>query len=130
MSTPGFLIDENMPPVIAVQVRQHEPRMFSLDKNTRIRALAIGQPEAPSRGTPDPQLLCWIEEHGYLLVTNNRTSMPGHLRDHLATNRHIPGILVAPFPLDIGALIEELILVWGASQPGEYQDQIVYLPLR
>ena len=121
MSTPGFLIDENLPPVIAVQVRQHEPG---------IRALAIGQPEAPTRGTPDPQLLCWIEEHGYLLVTNNRTSMLGHLRDHLAGGRHIPGILVAPFPLDIGALIQELTLVWGASQPDEYQDQIVYLPLR
>ena len=56
--------------------------------------------------------------------------MPGHLRDHLAAGRHIPGILVAPFSLNIGALIEELILVWGASQPDGYQDQIVYLPLR
>jgi len=56
--------------------------------------------------------------------------MLGHLRDHLAGGRHIPGILVAPFPLDIGALIQELTLVWGASQPDEYQDQIVYLPLR
>ena len=56
--------------------------------------------------------------------------MPGHLRDHLAVGRHIPGILVAPFPLDIGALIEELILIHGASQPDEYRDQIVYLPLR
>ena len=56
--------------------------------------------------------------------------MPGHLRHHLAAGRHVPGILVVPFPLDIGALVEELILIWGASLPNEYQDQIVYLPLR
>ena len=121
MSAPGFLIDENLPPVIAVQVRQHEPR---------IQALALGQPGAPSKGTPDPQLLCWIEENNYLLITNNRANMPGHLRDHLAAGRHIPGILVAPFPLDIGELIKELILIWGARLPNEYQDQIVYLPLQ
>jgi len=121
MSTRGFLIDENLPPVIAVQVCQHEPR---------IQALAIGQPGAPSKGTMDPQLLCWIEENDYLLVTNNRASMPGHLRDHLAAGGHVPGILVVPFPLGIGALVEELILIWGASLPDEYQDQIVYLPLR
>jgi hypothetical protein len=120
MSAPGFLIDENLPPAIAVQIRQHEPR---------IRTLAIGRPGAPSKGTLDPQLLCWIEENDYLLVTNNRTSMPGYLRDHLAADRHVPGILVAPFPLDIGALIGELILIWGVSQPNEYRDQIVYLPL-
>jgi hypothetical protein len=56
--------------------------------------------------------------------------MPGHLRDHLAAGRHVPGTLVVPFSLDIGALVEELILIWGASLPDEYQDQIAYLPLR
>lgn len=121
MKPPGFLIDENLPPVIAMQLGRHEPQ---------IRTLAVGKPDAPSKSTRDPQLLCWIEENDYLLVTNNRASMPGHLRHHLAAGRHVPGILVVPFPLDIGALVEELILIWGASLPNEHQDQIVYLPLR
>ncbi len=121
MSAPGFLVDENLPPAIAVQVRQHEPR---------IRATAVGQPGAPIKGTADLQLLRWIEENDCLLVTNNRASMPGHLRDYLAAGRHIPGILTTPFPLDIGALIEELILIWEASLPDEFRDQIVHLPLR
>ncbi len=121
MSASGFLIDENLPPVIAVQIRQHEPR---------IQALAIGQPGAPPKGAPDPQLLHWIEANNYLLITNNRASMPGHLREHLAAGRHVPGILVTPFPLDIGTLIEELVLIWDASLPNEFQDQIVYLSLR
>jgi hypothetical protein len=120
VKVPGFLIDENLPPVIAVQLRQREPQ---------VQALAIGQPGAPSRGTPDPQLLYWLEENDYLLITNNRASMPGHLHDHLATGRHVPGILVTPFPLNIGAVIEELLLIWGASLPNEYQDRIIYLPV-
>jgi hypothetical protein len=55
--------------------------------------------------------------------------MPGHLRDHIASGGHIPGIFVTPYPLYIGALIVELILIWGTSLPDEYQDRIVYLPL-
>ena len=120
MKVSGFLIDENLPPVIAVQLRRREPQ---------IMVLAVGQSEAPPKGTPDPQLLCWLEENDYLLVTNNRVSMPGHLYEHLAVGRHVPGVLVTPFPLNIGTLIEELLLIWGASLPKEYQDQIIYLPI-
>ncbi|MCX6028294.1 MAG: DUF5615 family PIN-like protein [Chloroflexi bacterium] len=118
MSASGFLFDENLSPAIAAQLRRHAPA---------IPILAVGQMGAPARGTLDPQILCWIEEHNCLLVTNNRTSMPGHLRDHLADGRHIPGILITPYPLNIGTLIEVLLLVWGASLPDEYRDQITHL---
>jgi hypothetical protein len=55
--------------------------------------------------------------------------MPSHLHAHLAAGHHVPGILITPYPLNIGALIAELILVWGASFPHEYQDRIIYLPI-
>nr|WP_293128835.1 DUF5615 family PIN-like protein [Microcoleus sp. bin38.metabat.b11b12b14.051] len=50
----------------------------------------MGEPEAPSRGTLDPEILKWCEEYNFILVTNNRKSMPVHLTDHLAERRHIP----------------------------------------
>ena len=64
-----------------------------------------------------------------MLVTNNRTSMPVHLDDHVAINRHIPGIFILNPNLSIGENIEELILVALASEDNEYQDRIIYLPL-
>jgi hypothetical protein len=121
MSSPGFILDENVPLAIWAQLRRREPA---------IRVSVVGQPDAPSKGTSDPDLLCWIEEQDCLLVTNNRTTMPVHLRDHLAANHHVPGILVLPSPLNLGTIIEDLIQIWGASRPGEFQDQISYLPLR
>jgi hypothetical protein len=30
----------------------------------------------------------------------------------------------------MGKLIEDLLLIWGASEPEEYKDQIVYLPFK
>ena len=64
-----------------------------------------------------------------MLVTNNRKSMPRHLADHLALDRHIPGILVINPALAIGELLDELLLIAGASDENEYHDLILYLPL-
>jgi hypothetical protein len=102
MSSLGFLIDENVSPVIATQLRLREPKM---------PVVAVGQSAASPKGTPDPDLLCWLKEHDHLLVTNNHASMPEHLHNHLAIGRYIPGILVTPVPVDSGLIIEELILV-------------------
>jgi hypothetical protein len=92
--------------------------------------LAIGQPGAPPKGTPDSELLQWIEQHNYLLVTANRSSMPAHLRDHLSAGHHVPGILILPRQWDLGRALDELHLIWAASLPDEYRDRIVYLAVR
>lgn len=120
MNQPGYLIDENLTIMIAFQLRRHAPE---------IPVLAIKEEGAPPKGMLDPDILIWLETNNYRLVTNNRTSMPNHLHDHLAEGRHIPGILVIATPLHIGDLIEELILIWQLSFPDEFQDQIIYLPI-
>ena len=64
-----------------------------------------------------------------MLVTNNRATMPVHLQAHLSQGKHVPGIVQLPRRMNIGAILDDLLLIWGASQPGELQDQIVYLSL-
>jgi hypothetical protein len=71
----------------------------------------------------------WCEDNFFILVTNNRKSMPQHLQDHLAQGRHVPGIFELNPNMSIGETIEELLLIWGASEAEEYQDQLIYLPL-
>jgi hypothetical protein len=121
MSVPDFLLDEHITPVIQSQLAAREPG---------IHILAIGQPSAPPKGTPDPELLRWIEQHGYLLVTANRASMPAHLRAHLAAGHHVPGILILPRQWDLGRVLDELQLIWAATLPGVYRDPITYLAVR
>ena len=55
--------------------------------------------------------------------------MPVHLRAHLAAGRHIPGILMLNPGMSIGEVIDELELVWDASDAEEYADRISYLPV-
>jgi len=48
---------------------------------------------------------------------------------HLAQGRHIPGILTLNEELSVGEIVEELLLIAGASLVDEYQDRIEYLPV-
>lgn len=121
MSSPGFLLDENVPLALQAQLRRREPT---------IQVSVVGQVDAPPKAAPDSELLYWIEERGCLLVTNNRATMPVHLRGHLAAGRHVPGILILPSPLDLGTVLEDLLLIWAVGRPDEFQDRISYLPLR
>jgi predicted nuclease of predicted toxin-antitoxin system len=115
-----YLIDENVNPIYSQQIQQREPQ---------IMVQSIGEPGIPNKGTLDPEILDWCEQKNFILVTNNLTSMPVHLSDHLAKQHHIPGIFILNPNLSVGENLEELILLALASEDNEYQDQIIYLPL-
>jgi len=121
MSTAKYLLDENVDDALRKGLHSRYPEIV---------VWRLGAPTAPPIGTLDPEILMWCEENGFSLVTNNRDSMPDHLKDHLAVGRHIPGIFTLNANMSIGDTIEELALVWGASKPDEFADKVNYLPLR
>ena len=115
-----FLIDENISPEYRTQLLNHEPSLT---------VLAVGDEGAPVRSTPDPEILVWCEQNQFSLITNNRKSMPRHLLDHLSAGHHVPGIFTINLEVPMGKIIDELILIAGASGEDEYIDQITYIPL-
>lgn len=115
-----YLIDENVNPIYPNQIRLREPDII---------IKVVGEPKTPPKSTLDPEILYWCEDNKFVLVTNNRASMPVHLADHITANRHVPGIFILNPNLSIGENLEELILAALASEDDEYQDRIVYLPL-
>lgn len=115
-----YLLDEHILPAIRQQLIHKAPDLI---------VWIIGDPDAPPKGTGDPDLLLWCESHEFLLITNNRKTMPFHLKNHLTAGHHVPGILVVDFSRGMGQLLEELILIAYASFENEYEDRIVYLPL-
>ncbi len=115
-----YLLDENVNPVLRVELLKRAAGMI---------IWKVGDPGAPSRGTADPDILLWCEKNSFILVTNNRKSMPKHLKNHLANNHQIPGILVLNPEMSIGDTIEELLLIWELSDALEYRNLILYLPV-
>lgn len=115
-----YLLDENVDPSYKTQLHRRNPDIVMW---------VVGEPGVPPRGTLDPEILLWCEEYNFVLVTNNRTSMPVHLVDHITAGRHVPGIFILNPKLSIGRNIDELIFIAEGSFDNEYQDQIVNLPL-
>jgi len=54
--------------------------------------------------------------------------MPGSFR-RLICNQPSPGVFLIPQKLILGVAIEELLLVWAASEAEEWENQLHYLPL-
>ena len=115
-----FLIDENISPQYRTQLLNHEPSL---------KVLAVGDEGAPPKSTPDPEILVWCEQNQFSLITNNRESMPQHLSDHRENGGHVPAIFTINLAVPMGKIIEELILIAGASDEDEYINEIKYLPL-
>ena len=116
MSATRYLLDEHVDPTLRAQLSRHEPDLT---------VWIIGDPGGPQCGALDPDVLLWCEANGFSLVTNNRKSMAVHLRDHLAAGHHVPGMFVLNPNMTMGATIEELRLIWGASEPEEYRDLLL-----
>lgn len=97
-------------------------------RQPEIEIRVVGGDMAPPLGTPDLDILSWLESEGYILVSRNRSTMPQPLREHLATGRHVPGIILLRPQSSIGRIIDEPLLIWGAAYHEEYQDRITYIP--
>lgn len=115
-----YLLDENLGFRLRRAIRQAAPQLT---------VWCVGDAGAPKLGAKDAEILIWCETPNFVLVTDNRRSMPVHLQDHLDAGGHIPGIFVLRPELSMGEIIDELLLIGEASLPNEYQDQIRYLPL-
>src|SRR6476619_4326159 len=98
----GFLLDEQLPAWWRGVIRRLQPQL---------RILRIGDPSAPVLHSLDPLILDWCEMNNYYLLTNNRSTMPGHLADHNARGRHVPGIFMVDPATSITDLANDLSLI-------------------
>lgn len=121
MSKIRYLLDENVNPIL---------RTGLLHDDLGVTVLQVGMMDVPPLGTPDPEILIWCEENDFILVTNNRKSMPVHLRDHLAAGRSAMAIFILNPDSSFRDTIDELLLIASVSSEEEYRDQIVFLPIR
>ena len=54
--------------------------------------------------------------------------MPGHFARFLE-KRSSPGIIIVSQDLDIGAAIEDLLLIWAATEANEWLNHLGFVPL-
>ena len=84
--------------------------------------------EANLRELPDPQVLALAAQENRILVTHDRRTMPRHFADFIV-NQTSPGVLIIAQKVNVSVAIEELLLIWAASDTEDSINLIVDLPL-
>ena len=76
----------------------------------------------------DQQVLALASREGRLLVTHDQKTMPRHFGEFIASQMS-PGVLIVPQHLPVAAVVDELILIWLATQAEEWVNRICFLPI-
>jgi hypothetical protein len=80
-------------------------------------------------GSDDRELLNWAAQHGRIVISKDRSTLPHALRDLLDEGGHCPGILFIRLGTRIQKLIESLVLIAYAGVEKDYSDQCGFIPL-
>jgi len=79
-------------------------------------------------GLKDRDVLTLAARSSRLLVTHDRRTMPKHFAEFIATETSA-GVLVVPQKMPVTNVVEELILIWAATEAEEWRNRIYSLPL-
>ncbi len=92
-----------------------------------VRVLDVGL-----RAVDDPTILAWAAREGRLVLTHDASTLIGYAYERVATGQVMPGIIVVRQDMAIGHVLEDLLLLLliDASDEGEWNGQVIYLPLR
>jgi hypothetical protein len=118
VSRPRFLADHDLNEAIVDGVCRREPSV----EFTRAREVGLAR-------RPDPELLEYAAARGLIVVSHDVNTMPRHASDRLSRGRSLPGLLMVRQALPLSIAIEQLVLVWSASEAEEWADVIAFLPL-
>lgn len=85
--------------------------------------------DTPLYQSSDPMILAWAAEEGRLLLTHDIDTMPKFAYERVVAGLPMPGIIEVPQHMPIGQAVEQLALIIGASDPEEWANQVIFLPL-
>lgn len=117
--TVRFVADEHIARALIVGLRR------AFDGIDVVRVQDVGL-----RTMDDPTILQWAADQGRVLISHDIRTMPDFAHQRVAAGALMPGVLVVPSTMPIGAAISELSAIAAASEPDEWANRVVYLPLR
>ena len=62
------------------------------------------------KGKSDPQVLEWVSENGFVLVTHDLKTVPKFAYERVAANKILLGVIAVSDDLPIGQTIDELAI--------------------
>lgn len=85
-------------------------------------------PAANLAGLDDPDVLALAAQDQRILVSHDQSTMPHHFAAFIAKQTSA-GVLIVPQHRPLPQIVDDLILIWLATQAEEWINRIAYLPL-
>jgi uncharacterized protein DUF5615 len=76
----------------------------------------------------DKQVLETAARENRVLVSHDWETMPYNFAEFISA-KSSPGVLIVPQQLGVGRAIDELVMIWVASEAEEYANSIRRIPL-
>ena len=102
-------------------------------KGVRLREPAIDFQTAEAAGLAgalDPEVIEQASREDRILVSHDKRTMTVHFAQFLATGSDSPGLFLVTQQTSLADAINDLVLIWHASEPEEWRNRFVYVPLR
>jgi hypothetical protein len=77
----------------------------------------------------DPEVLALAAEQRRVLGSHDVGIMPAHFRSFGNGGKGSAGVLLVPQSLEVAMVIEEILLIWLASEASEWENRLEWLPL-
>jgi hypothetical protein len=118
MSRPRFLADHDLNEHIVIGVLRREPAI----EFPRVREFGLSE-------ALDAAVLDFAQRHGFLVVSHDVNTMPAAAYARLSSGGSVHGVFMVQQALPIAAAIDNLVLIWAATNFEDWTNQVVFLPL-
>ena len=81
------------------------------------------------RGADDPTILEWAAHEGRVVLTHDAATMTHFAYERVRAGKSMPGVIEVADDLPIGQVVEDILLLAEYSDRGEWEGQVIYLPL-
>ena len=79
--------------------------------------------------TPDADILEWAASQGRVLLSHDVSTVPPAAYHRIGEGKPMPGVFIVPDRMPIGQAIDEILFLSMDVEPGEWKDQVLFLPL-
>ena len=79
---------------------------------------------------PDPVVLEWAAQENRVLLTHDRNTITKFAYQRVVDGKPMPGVIEADRSVPLSVAIDDILLLALSSDMGEWEGQIIYLPLR
>lgn len=79
---------------------------------------------------PDPVVLEWAAQENRVLLTHDRNTITHFAYQRVLEGKPMPGVIEVDRSVPMSIAIDDILLLAVASDSGDWEGQVVYLPLR